>query len=393
MTKKKSLGSELGRGTVRFARAILAGALMLPAQTLIGQPAPNVVAWGIFCINATFPPSAPPAEATNVVALSDSGAHALALRGDGTIVAWGSNEYGETSVPPGLTNVLAVVAGLGDSLALRSDGTVAAWGYGWGAGAHVVAGLTNVVAIADGEAFCMALRSDHSAAIWSIGATNGALTLTNANVVAIAASHDYGLMLRADGKVATVGSNSDGPGVTNIPPNLTNAAAIAAGNSFALALTADGTVFAWGDDLSGETNVPPDLTKAAAIAAGDAHGLALASDGAVVAWGDGSFGQTEVPAGLTNVVSVAAGGASSMAVVAGTVPPTQVALTDAAFAGGRFTVRVPTNRGRVYALEYKDSLSDAQWTLLPLLAGSGGAVTLSDAAPGPNQRFYRVRRW
>ena len=63
----------------------------------------------------------------------------LAVLSDGTVCAWGSNEYGQlgnatttyTSVPiqvKGLTGVVAVAAGYGHSLALRNDGTVWAWG-------------------------------------------------------------------------------------------------------------------------------------------------------------------------------------------------------------------------------------------------------------------------
>ena len=50
-------------------------------------------------------------------------AHDLALKRDGTIVAWGDL----TNVPPGLTNVIAVAAGGYHNLALQRDGNVVAW--------------------------------------------------------------------------------------------------------------------------------------------------------------------------------------------------------------------------------------------------------------------------
>ncbi len=44
---------------------------------------------------------------TNVVAVAagsyDSGSHNLALKAEGTVVAWGNNRYGQTNVPAGLT--------------------------------------------------------------------------------------------------------------------------------------------------------------------------------------------------------------------------------------------------------------------------------------------------
>jgi hypothetical protein len=54
-------------------------------------------------------------------------------------------------------------------------------------------------------------------------------------------------------------------------------------------------------------------------------------------------------------------------------------------------VSVATTSGKSYGLEYKDSLSEAEWTRLPTVPGTGSQLILTDpAAPGP-QRFYRVR--
>jgi acyl dehydratase len=43
------------------------------------------------------------------------------------VVAWGDNSYGQTTVPEGLTQVVAIAAGVHHSLALKVDGTVVAW--------------------------------------------------------------------------------------------------------------------------------------------------------------------------------------------------------------------------------------------------------------------------
>jgi alpha-tubulin suppressor-like RCC1 family protein len=69
-----------------------------------------------------------PSNLTNVVAIAAGATHTLALKGDGTVVAWGVNSNGETSVPTGLTNVAAIAAGESHSLALLSNGMVVAWG-------------------------------------------------------------------------------------------------------------------------------------------------------------------------------------------------------------------------------------------------------------------------
>jgi hypothetical protein len=64
----------------------------------------TVQAWG----------SAPtmPAGVTNIVAVAAKG-HVLALRDDGTVIAWGDDSTGAATVPVGLTDVKAVAAGGG----------------------------------------------------------------------------------------------------------------------------------------------------------------------------------------------------------------------------------------------------------------------------------------
>jgi hypothetical protein len=85
---------------------------------------------------------------TNVIAIASGGPQALALKSDGTVVAWGTNFPGETAVPKGLKHVSAIAASEHLWLALKSDGTVLAGGGNYSGQASVPAGLSNVVAIA-----------------------------------------------------------------------------------------------------------------------------------------------------------------------------------------------------------------------------------------------------
>jgi len=54
--------------------------------------------------------------------------HTVALKGDGTVVAWGRNDYGQATTPAGLTGVTAIAAGGFHTMALKEDGTAVAWG-------------------------------------------------------------------------------------------------------------------------------------------------------------------------------------------------------------------------------------------------------------------------
>jgi hypothetical protein len=79
------------------------------------------------------------------------------LKSDGTVVSWGYNYYGQTSVPSDLTNGVAVSAGAYHSLALRADGTVAAWGWGSSGQTNIPPCLHGITAISAGGYHNLAL--------------------------------------------------------------------------------------------------------------------------------------------------------------------------------------------------------------------------------------------
>jgi hypothetical protein len=60
------------------------------------------------------------------------------------------------------------------------------------------------------------------------------------------------------------------------------------------------------------------------------------------------------------------------------------------FAKGVFQLSVPTEKGRWYTLEFTHSLSPANWTALPAVAGDGTVTVLLDRAGTNQQRYYRV---
>ena len=85
----------------------------------------------------------------------------------GTVVAWGGNSEGQTTVPAGLSGVVAIAAGNFYTVALKQDGTVVAWGSNKDDARKietgqttVPAGLSGVVAIAAGGAYTVALKQD-----------------------------------------------------------------------------------------------------------------------------------------------------------------------------------------------------------------------------------------
>jgi hypothetical protein len=229
-------------------------------------------------------------------------------------MAWGANGHGESEHPLDLTNTIAIAAGIEHSVAVRGDGTVEAWGNPFNPAVTVPTSLAGVKTVAAGWFHSVALLTNGTVTIWgdnTWGQANMPAGLTN--VTAVAAGMVHSLALRADGTVAAWGWNSDGQ--TNVPAGLSNVVAVAAGRMHSLAVKADGTVVAWGLNDHGQTNVPTDLTNAMAIAGGTGHSVALKDDGTIVAWGDNSAGQCDVPANLHTVKLIAAGGNYTLAAV------------------------------------------------------------------------------
>ena len=121
----------------------------------------TVTGWGRNdYLQATSPPGI-----SNVVAIAAAAAGDLVLEASGKLVAWGDNTYGQTNVPSNVTNgTAAIAAGGWHYLALKTNGTVVAWGAGVGSSQYVdygqtsvPAGLTNVMQIAAGRLHSLAL--------------------------------------------------------------------------------------------------------------------------------------------------------------------------------------------------------------------------------------------
>jgi alpha-tubulin suppressor-like RCC1 family protein len=286
---------------------------------------------------------------TSVTAISAGGSHSMALRSNGTVWAWGQNSAGQigngtsgatpVSSPvqvtaPGVV-YSAIAAGNGHSLALRSDGQVFAWGsnqfgqIGNGTTSASTPVLTHfnvpiplpppakIVVIATGGNHNFALRDDNTLWAWgfnqfgSVG--NGAVGLpvttpvqVLTGVARMATGQMHSLAVGTDGSVWAWGTNGTGelglgaPGphmTTPTPvPGLTGFSDVAAGHSFSVALKNDGTVWSWGYNFSAQlgdgtaTDRPSPvqvlgLSGITAISSRYTHTLALGSGNLAWAWG------------------------------------------------------------------------------------------------------------
>jgi alpha-tubulin suppressor-like RCC1 family protein len=248
----------------------------------------------------------------------------FALQSDGSLFAWGTNDFIGTGAPayqpkPSLAAWLVgptqIAAGAFHTLALLSTGNVLAAGsnyYGQlGAAAPdyltipgIVAGLNNVIQVAAGGHSSAALTRDGS--VWTWG-------------------------LNSMGQLGD-GSQLDHPTPTRLT-GLSGIASVSLGPSHSLALNSQGAVLAWGDNRYGkvtgnpnDSSVFPTPTPVAglppgiqSVAACSSHSLALDSSGTVWAWGSPTldrFISPNPPFGPTDLAPVAIPGLSGIVKIA-----------------------------------------------------------------------------
>jgi alpha-tubulin suppressor-like RCC1 family protein len=298
--------------------------------------------------------------------LAAGGNHTVALKSNGDVWAWGSNTNGElgdgtsgtaprttptrvrTDASNFLVNVKSVAAGTSHTLALKSDGTVVAWG------------LNSSGQLGDGTTtqrlYPVTVKISSGTAL--------------SGITQIACGATHSIALKSDGTVWAWGANASGQIGDNTTVNktfatqvratsstfLTTVISIAAGSAHSAAAKADGSAWCWGLNSSGQlgnnatksSSLPVqvkigtnNLTGVSRVFCGASHTLALAS-AYMYGWGLNSNGQlsdntttsprkTAVqavyppqppffpnPIPVTNVAKVAGGNAHTGVTISGT---------------------------------------------------------------------------
>ena len=269
----------------------------------------------------------------SVKAISAGGNFSVALKTDGTVWSWGDNQSGQlgvgsfvlsdSSLPvrvEGLESVVAVAAGLRHVLALKSDGTVWTWG-------------TN-------ESGSLGINSSNPGARTAPVQVQGL-----SGIVAIFAGFNVSGAVKNDGTVFMWGSDGMGElgtGTTESSvlspvevPALKGAKQIAFGVNFTVVVKNDNTVWSFGTNVDGrlgqglsDSDVHPVPAQIAGLSATTAscgtHAVVALTDGSVKAFGSNNSGQLglgtvdtnphpspiSVP-GISSAVAVEAGGTFS----------------------------------------------------------------------------------
>lgn len=252
-----------------------------------------------------------PAELGLVVQIDAGGRHTVARRIDGSVVCWGSNDAGQCAVPPALGSAIWISGGIDHTLAVGPGGIVFAWGSNAQGQSSPPASASPSRAVSAGTDHSMSLRTDGTVVCWgSNGSGKCTVPPGLASVSSIAAGGTFSAALRTDGSIVLWG----GLGQGSIPTGLPAIRSIDAGESHCIVLGVDGVVRAFGMDIDGQSTVPTLAPGVRAIGAGAAHSLAVTVDGQAAGWGLDNLGQASPPLRLRQAERVSAGNSFSAAV-------------------------------------------------------------------------------
>jgi len=284
--------------------------------------------------------------------------HTMVIKTDNSLWSWGRNSYGQvgdgttdTRILPVkvMESVAYVTAGGYQSLAVKADGSLWVWG-------KVSSGAIGASSY-DSERPAPARITKNAIQYEDVKPIldNGINHLLTADSIAqartISAGEQFSMAIRPDGSLWACGDNSyskSGNGnlsansysksgndnsSTRHPPIkiMQSVSAISAGCYYALAIKADGSLWAWGDNHSGqlgdgtfENKSSPVriMVSVAAVSAGNEHSMAVKTDGSLWGWGNNLFGQLGDSTNdkkvypvviMDSVVAVSAGGFHTMA--------------------------------------------------------------------------------
>jgi len=202
----------------------------------------------------------------------------MAIKSDGSLWAWGRNEYGrlgngkeygwEYTPIKIIDDVVQVSAGYRHTMAIKSDGSLWAWGdnssgqfgNGMTESRHSpIKIMDGVVQVSAGNRYTMAIKSDGS--LWAWGNNyNGQLGTGKESswektpikimddVIQVSASEHSTMAIKSDSSLWAWGSNRD-----YIPIKIMDGVVqVSAGYTYTMAIKNDGSLWAWGGNSLGQ---------------------------------------------------------------------------------------------------------------------------------------------
>ena len=245
-------------------------------------------------------------EVTDIRKIVSGNYHTVLLKEDGTVWSWGQNDLGQLgngeiggiesekqnrvlgeNGEGYLTDVIDIAAGSNFTVALKRNGKVVAWG----------SNNAGQIGIGGNSPYPVYIRDTNESALLGI--------------IDISAGNEHASAVSADGTVWSWGLGTSGQlgnGASRISPyavkvqNLTDVKEVSCGGLFTIALKNDGTLWSWGQGDYGvlgtgntSRQITPvqvlDMTDVKKVVTGYQTVKALKQDGTVWSWGRNDSGQ------------------------------------------------------------------------------------------------------
>ena len=277
----------------------------------------------------------------------------VGVKPDGTVVAMGTNQYGECEVS-GWTDIVMASSGFCFTIGLKSDGTVVAAGSN-AFGQCDVTDWEDIVEVSAGERHAVGLKSDGSVVAVGFNQYGECDVSDWTDIVAVSAGEYLTVGLKSDGTVIAAGYHNDGRCDVF---DWTDIVAVSAGGNRAVGLKSDGTVVANGMNNYGECDVS-DWTNIVAVSAGYEHTVGLKADGTVVAAGDKEDGECDV-SDWRDIVAVSAGYSHTVGLKSdGTVVSVGVVVGNAVGDVSKWKLRLPGETNEIVNVSHDETTISA----------------------------------
>jgi hypothetical protein len=221
--------------------------------------------------------------------------HNCALRDDGTLACWGSNDWGESEPPAG--SFTQVSAGGGYTCARRPDATLVCWGLNYLDRATPPPGT--YAQVSAGAIHGCAVRTDGTLACWGDNGWGQLDGIPSGTFTQVSAAVYHSCAVRTGGLLACWGWDFWGQAS---PPSGTFTQ-VSVKDEHSCGLRSDGTVACWGNIFD---EIDPPAGHFLQVTAGEKHSCALRADGTFACWGHNGWGQATPPSGTFTQVSAGA---------------------------------------------------------------------------------------
>lgn len=235
----------------------------------------------------------------NIISVDCSDYMTVGLKQNGTVVAMGNNEEGQCNVQS-WKEIVSIACGRYHTVGLSTYGTVKVVGRNKN-GQCDVQGWKEIVSIASSSVHVVGLRKDGTVVARGENGYGQCDVRDWRNISAIFCCGCYTVGLQKDGTVVTTKGNH-GPYHVQ---NWKNIISINVKNFHIVGLREDGTVVADGTNQDGRCNVK-DWKNIISIACGVDHTVGLKKDGTVVATGRNGYGQCDVE-NWKNIIAIGCG--------------------------------------------------------------------------------------